>query len=128
MEAGSSTKGHELMVVFLDNVSNLEMLYRFVATCSSAKNPFDNWPIHYLSKAISTLPDDLRQLTEAFIASAHLCFANDPYTPYVNSLPDLPLEDGENYNRQHWGFDKTLNERLACSKRQSMYTFFLTNI
>ena len=123
-DGASFAKGHELVTVLMCNVSDLETLYQLVATCSAAKRTFECWPIHYFNCAISSLPDDLRQLAVAYIASCHLYLSRDPNRSYVNSLPDLPLEDEEEYMDDDWLYGAN-NRRLSCSKRQSLYTLFL---
>ena len=123
-DGDSFAKGHELVTVLMCNVRDLETLYQLVATCSAAKKTFERWPIHHFNCAIASLPDDLRQLALAYIASSHLSLGQDPNTLYVNSLPDLPLEDEEDYMDEDWLYGAD-NRRLSCSKRQSLYTRFL---
>lgn len=74
------TKGYALLLILMDNVSDPEMLYRLVTTCSLAKNAFEEWPSHFLKVSLSSLQPDVRQAATAYVAAKHQFFSRNPNT------------------------------------------------
>lgn len=114
------TRGYELVMVLMDNASSPGMLYQLVATCSVGKSTFEKWPVGCLKRAISDMPEDLRQLAIAFIASTQSILEQDQrMIRYVKSLAKIGVECDS------WGFEETPGKVVNCSEHQSRYVFFI---
>jgi len=114
------TRGHELVMVLMDNASSPEMLYQLVATCSVGKDMFEEWPVRSLKRAIMGMPEDLRQLAIAFTASIHQ--VSDQWQtmiPFAKPLAEVQVECDS------WGFEKASESVVNCFEHQSPYVFII---
>lgn len=125
MDSVTLQKGHALLMILMDNASSPTMLFQIIRTCSMAKHAFDKWPNYYLKTLVSNLPRDLCQLETAYIAARDHILNRDGEVPFVNTLPDLLLNDGETYYNFAGGDLTVSNHKLGCSKRQSQYLNFV---
>lgn len=120
MDQATLRKRRDLITVLVDNACNPKMLYQLVSTSSTARDMYEEWPAHYLKTSVSSS----REVCQ--VATAYIALLIEDQDFYRNSLPDLPLNNGDQYL---WPLDdpinKSHNEKLRCSQRHSQYTDFL---